>query len=284
MTILARIALILLGLLPGLAFADSRPYTLQCDTGRHFPTGVNSTMTERTDLVAFKDWCERAGTATVAITMTRNGDTNVFESAEFGSTLDQRATNTRARTPPVSLFGTLLPRSNPLVRTLQTPSRNATQPAIQAAIQTRPQSTSSAPQTPIAVNFQRFDAGGRLSSGSKIDVVVDVSEQAMRVSYNGRAAYRWPVSTARPGKVTPRGSYGVQWLSRDHRSSIYDGAPMPFAIFFNGNFAIHGTDKVQQIGRPASAGCVRLLPADAERLFEAVRVAGRSNVSIRVVD
>jgi hypothetical protein len=96
-------------------------------------------MTERTDLVAFKDWCERAGTATVAITMTRNGDTNVFESAEFGSTLDQRAANTRARTSPVSLFGSLLPRSNPLVRTLQTPSRNATQAATQAAIQTRPQ-------------------------------------------------------------------------------------------------------------------------------------------------
>lgn len=247
MSKLFTLAFFLLGLTSTVAYADSTPFTLKCDSGRFFPTGVNATMTERSDLVIFKDWCEKAGTSTLPITMSRNGDVFVFKSKKYGSTRDLPAVASRSRASSTPSLPAVLPRGP-------------------------------------ASAFPRYDVGAKLRSGSKIDVVVDVSEQAMRVSFDGRRAYQWPVSTARPGKITPRGSYGVQWLSKDHRSSLYDGAPMPFAIFFNGNFAIHGTDKVKQIGTPASAGCVRLLPSDASRLFEAVRVAGRSNVSIRVID
>ena len=49
-----------------------------------------------------------------------------------------------------------------------------------------------------------------------------------------------------------------QWASRK-----YGMAPMPYSIFFDGNYAIHGTVKVAQLGRPASKGCVRLHPGDA---------------------
>ena len=59
---------------------------------------------------------------------------------------------------------------------------------------------------------------------------------------------------------------------------------MPHSIFFDGNFAIHGTTNVEAIGTPASAGCVRLLPEDAEVLFDFVRRVGRSNVNIQIKD
>ena len=40
---------------------------------------------------------------------------------------------------------------------------------------------------------------------------------------------------------------------------------MPHAIFFHKGYAIHGTDYVSRLGRPASHGCVRLHPSHAAR-------------------
>ena len=57
---------------------------------------------------------------------------------------------------------------------------------------------------------------------------------------------------------------------------------MPFAIFFNGNYAIHGTTEVERLGRPASAGCVRLDPGNAEVLFERVRADGLRSMRITI--
>lgn len=119
---------------------------------------------------------------------------------------------------------------------------------------------------------------------TRVLVRVSISRQAMEVWHEGRKIYDWPVSTARPGKVTPTGTWtGAQWLSRNHRSSLYNGAPMPFAIFFNGNYAIHGTDQIKKLGRPASAGCVRLHPDHARVLFDMVRHEGKDNLKVIVV-
>lgn len=109
---------------------------------------------------------------------------------------------------------------------------------------------------------------------------VDVSSQTMTVFQNGKVAYQWPVSTARKGKWTPRGTFRAQWLSRHHKSSLYNNAPMPYAIFFRGNYAIHGTNQVSRLGRPASAGCVRLHPDHAARLFELTRAVGKQNLQV----
>jgi lipoprotein-anchoring transpeptidase ErfK/SrfK len=109
---------------------------------------------------------------------------------------------------------------------------------------------------------------------------VDVSSQTMTVIHNGVVAYQWPVSTARKGKWTPRGTFTAKWLSRHHKSSLYNNAPMPYAIFFRGNYAIHGTNQTSRLGRPASAGCVRLHPEHAARLFELTRRVGKSNMKV----
>lgn len=133
-------------------------------------------------------------------------------------------------------------------------------------------------------NIKRIDRVMSARKGQDLAVIVDVSEQNMRVSIDGQLAYQWPISTAREGHHTPRGEYGVQWLSEFHKSSLYNDAPMPHSIFFNGNFAIHGTYDVNAIGSPASAGCVRLMPDDAAVLFDAVETVGERNVSIVVRD
>lgn len=121
-----------------------------------------------------------------------------------------------------------------------------------------------------------------MSHASSLVARVDVSEQVMRVYRNGKQIYRWRVSTARKGKYTPRGAWSAKWLSRHHKSSLYNNAPMPHAIFFSGNYAIHGTNQISRLGRPASAGCVRLHPEHARILFEMTRKVGRSNMRVEI--
>ncbi|EBA07552.1 L,D-transpeptidase [Sagittula stellata] len=113
---------------------------------------------------------------------------------------------------------------------------------------------------------------------------VDISSQTMTVIYNGQVAYQWPVSTARNGKYTPRGAWSAKWLSRNHKSSLYNNAPMPYAIFFNGNYAIHGTDQISRLGRPASAGCVRLHPEHAAVLFGLTQQVGKQNMRVVITN
>lgn len=112
---------------------------------------------------------------------------------------------------------------------------------------------------------------------------VSLSGQVMHVYHHGQLLYEWPVSTARAGKITPTGSWRPQFLSRNHRSSRYDNAPMPYAVFYSGHYAIHGTDQISRLGRPASAGCVRLHPDNARIFFDMVRTEGMEHARVIVV-
>lgn len=120
------------------------------------------------------------------------------------------------------------------------------------------------------------------ASAASVVAQVDISTQTMTVTHHGVVKYRWKVSTARAGKVTPRGTWSAKFLSKNHRSSRYNNAPMPYSIFYNGNYAVHGTHQVNRLGRPASAGCVRLDPANAAVLFSLAQREGLSNVRIVV--
>jgi lipoprotein-anchoring transpeptidase ErfK/SrfK len=114
------------------------------------------------------------------------------------------------------------------------------------------------------------------------DVVAHIYlwSQTMVVSVDGVQRYRWPVSTARIGYVTPMGEYHPIRLERTWFSTIYDNAPMPYAIFFRGGYAIHGTNEASSIGRRASHGCVRLDTANAATLFALVQARGNGGTSI----
>jgi len=119
-------------------------------------------------------------------------------------------------------------------------------------------------------------------SPARADVVikVDKARQSMSVLVDGEQRYTWPVST---GLVnTPSGSYRPQSFSRYHRSSLFNNAPMPYAIFYDGHYAIHGTNQISRLGRRASKGCVRLHPNHAAVLFALVRKQGSANTTIVV--
>jgi lipoprotein-anchoring transpeptidase ErfK/SrfK len=119
-------------------------------------------------------------------------------------------------------------------------------------------------------------------ASAEIVVTVDKAKQRMFVVVDGEHHYTWPVSTGLGN--TPSGSYRPQILSRNHRSRLFNNAPMPFAIFYSGHYAIHGTVAVAQLGRRASKGCVRLHPSNAAVLFALVQKHGLANTRILIED
>jgi L,D-transpeptidase catalytic domain len=105
------------------------------------------------------------------------------------------------------------------------------------------------------------------------NIHIDLSTQTMHVT-SSRGSYTWPVSTARSGYVTPRGSFSPKSLQSIHYSQKYDNAPMPHSIFFSGGYAIHGSYATGSLGSPASHGCVRLSPGHAAQLYQMVQAEG----------
>jgi lipoprotein-anchoring transpeptidase ErfK/SrfK len=122
------------------------------------------------------------------------------------------------------------------------------------------------------------------SAPRTIEARVDKSDQQVTIFINGRKKYTWIVSTARRGKITPTGTYTAYFLSRHHRSSLYDNAPMPYSIFFHSHYAIHGTDQISRLGRPASAGCIRLHPDNAKILFDLTKQVGMENMTVTITE
>ena len=111
---------------------------------------------------------------------------------------------------------------------------------------------------------------------------IDLATQSMMVSDKSGQLYRWPVSSARAGYVTPAGSFTVTWTSRMHYSRQYDWAPMPYAVFFNQGVAVHATNATGSLGRPASHGCVRLASKNARAFYNLVHEHGLALTKIVV--
>jgi lipoprotein-anchoring transpeptidase ErfK/SrfK len=127
-------------------------------------------------------------------------------------------------------------------------------------------------------------AGFAVSGAASAEIVARVStaQQSMQVYVDGELHAVWPVSTARRGYRTPSGSFRPQSFARYHRSSRYHGSPMPYSVFFHGNYAIHGSYARRSLGRRASHGCIRLDPDNAREFYHLVRGHGAGQTRIVV--
>ena len=113
-----------------------------------------------------------------------------------------------------------------------------------------------------------------------VGINIDLSSQTMIVHSGSGETYVWPISSGRTGHLTPRGVFRPRALYAMVYSAKYGNAPMPHSIFFYGQYAIHGTTAVGNLGRPASHGCIRISPANAATLFAMVE---RQGAEIRIV-
>ena len=125
-----------------------------------------------------------------------------------------------------------------------------------------------------------------LTGTPSVTATVSIGQQRMVVEVTDRKGatktYVWKVSTGKSGFETPTGAYKPTWLSIDHKSKTYNNAPMPFAVFFTGGYAIHATDAVSRLGKPASHGCVRLAKDNAAMFFNLVDTYGKWKTRIIV--
>ena len=117
------------------------------------------------------------------------------------------------------------------------------------------------------------------AGAAEVVISVNKAAQSMSVLVDGIETHKWVVSTG-VGGGPHDGTYKPGRMERHWASRKYGMAPMPYSIFFDGNYAIHGTAKVAQLGRRASKGCVRLHPRDAAVLFALV---GREKANTTIV-
>ena len=125
-------------------------------------------------------------------------------------------------------------------------------------------------------------AAPRKPAAPTLNVSIDLAAQRMTLSYGGQAKESWPISSGRAGFETPRGVFRPQWAAKMWFSRKYDNAPMPHAVFFNGGVAVHATQATRLLGQPASHGCVRLSPANAQRFYTLVHQHGYKSTRIAV--
>lgn len=107
------------------------------------------------------------------------------------------------------------------------------------------------------------------SSGALKDgvlIVVSIPSQRMFVFKDGEPWASSRVSTGKPGKSTPTGTFTILEKKRRHRSTLYDDAPMPYMQRLTwGGVAMHAGHVP---GYRASHGCIRMPHEFARKLYK----------------
>lgn len=101
-------------------------------------------------------------------------------------------------------------------------------------------------------------------------MIVSLATQRGTLYRNGVPIAITTVSTGKPGHETPTGVFTILQRHIDHRSNLYDDAPMPYMQRLTwGGVALHGG---RLPGYPASHGCIRLPQAFARLLYGVTRL------------
>ena len=108
--------------------------------------------------------------------------------------------------------------------------------------------------------------GGLNKGWGPMAVIVSLTEQRAYVYRNGILIGVSTVSTGKPGYETPTGVFTILQKDKDHRSNLYNSAPMPYQqrLTWDG-VALHAGGLP---GYPESHGCVHLPSEFARLLFE----------------
>lgn len=110
--------------------------------------------------------------------------------------------------------------------------------------------------------------------------VVCISKRQKRMSLvvDGQVKFTREARFSRPGYESPVGDFRIWYMNSDTVSKIFgERTPMPYAIFYQGNVAIHYSDDFAQTGYASgSHGCSQLNDYQtAKWLYEQVKVGDR---------
>ena len=193
------------------------------------------------------------GAATVAALAACGTSTATTQDA--APTTTTKATSTT--TSPTTTTTTVRPTTTTPRPTTTRPTTTTTRPT------TRPTTTRPTTTTPAPVGLA---AGTPCKATAR--ACIDLSANKSWLIAGGKAVYGpVPITHGRPGWETPPGMFKVGWKNRHHRSSIFNNAPMPYSVFFNGGIAFHEGSL-----REESHGCIHLSPTAAAKYFDALQV------------
>jgi hypothetical protein len=122
---------------------------------------------------------------------------------------------------------------------------------------------------------------------------INKSRQKLYLYINGEIEDSFPVSTGMKKYTTPdinvrpSGPLFTKYTSRKFPGGNYKGlGNMPYAVFVQGGYAIHGTTpgNFSRLGTVASHGCIRLHPDNARIFYELVKLFGIKNTWVTVRD
>ena len=145
--------------------------------------------------------------------------------------------------------------------------------AIAAPPSASPVSAALPPLQPLPIDLDTTDLKPgqflwlpEIAPSGPLVIVVSIPEQQASVYRNGVRIALSTVSTGKKGHETPTGVFTILQKHKDHKSDLYNSAPMPYMqrLTWDG-VALHAGALP---GYPASHGCVRLPLEFARRLFE----------------
>ncbi|MDB9473445.1 L,D-transpeptidase [Dolichospermum circinale CS-537/03] len=100
-------------------------------------------------------------------------------------------------------------------------------------------------------------------------IQIDLSQQNLIAWEGKKLVYKATISSGKPSTPTRIGIFKIQskFKKTRMRGRGYDIANVPYAMYYQGGYAIHGAYWHKKFGTPISHGCVNLTPNKAKWLF-----------------
>jgi len=100
-------------------------------------------------------------------------------------------------------------------------------------------------------------------------IQIDLSKQRLIAWEGATQMYAVAISTGKKSTPTLTGTFKIQSKHRKvrMRGDDYDIPNVPYAMFYDGNYGIHGADWHRKFGTPVSHGCINVAVNHAKWLF-----------------
>jgi lipoprotein-anchoring transpeptidase ErfK/SrfK len=123
------------------------------------------------------------------------------------------------------------------------------------------------PQASLALNPN--EAIANLKRSERRWIEIRLRSQRLMAWEGDRRVMAVIISTGKSGSDTPRGAFNVQSKHRLTRmqGQDYNVPDVPHAMYYSGNYAIHGTYWHNSFGIPVSRGCINVAPDHAAWLY-----------------
>lgn len=159
-------------------------------------------------------------------------------------------------------------------------------------------------QEDVALDFlknQKVLSAHLTPTGEEKWIEIDLSEQKIRAWESNRQVMEYVISSGKASTSTPEGEFRI-WVKLRYtkmeggsraRGDYYLLPNVPWVMYFNGSYGIHGAYWHTKFGTPVSHGCVNMRIADAGKLFnwaapalslgKSVVYPSQENIGTRVV-